>query len=71
MTEHARTLRALRGIESAVRRAAAESRLGYEFSANSFTFAAMGACLAAGRALEDLRAALEHDLAQTEGAGHE
>ena len=36
MTEHARTLRALRGFSRyVIRRAVTESRAGYEFSANS------------------------------------
>jgi hypothetical protein len=59
MTERARTLRAVRGLDVALREAVAESRLAYELSANSYTFAAMNACVAAERALEVLRDALE------------
>jgi hypothetical protein len=59
MTEHPRTLRAVRGLSAALREATEESKLAYEFSANSYTFAAMTACLSAERTLEDLRAAIE------------
>jgi hypothetical protein len=59
MTEHARTLRAVRGLDVALREAVAESRLAYEFSANSYSFSTMSACIAAQRALEFLREALE------------
>jgi hypothetical protein len=59
MTEHARLLRAVRGLDVALREAVAESRLAYEFSSNSYSFAAMNACIAAERALEVLRDALE------------
>jgi hypothetical protein len=38
--------------------AVAESKLAYEFSANSYSFSAMSALIAAERALENLRAAL-------------
>ena len=65
MTDHAQTLRALRGIETAIRTAVAEARAGYEFSANSYSFAAMSACFAAERALDDLRAALAHEFPTT------
>jgi hypothetical protein len=65
MTEHARTLRALRGLETVIRRAVTESRAGYEFSANSHTFAAMSACFAAEHALDDLRAALAAEFPTT------
>jgi hypothetical protein len=59
MTEPARTLRALRGLSEALREAVAESKLAYEFNANSYTFAAMTACMGAERALDVLREALE------------
>jgi hypothetical protein len=57
MTEPARTLRALRGLSEALREAVAESKLAYEFNANSYTFAAMTACMGAERALDVLREA--------------
>jgi hypothetical protein len=38
-----------------LREATEESRLAYEFSANSYTFSAMSACIAAEQALECLR----------------
>ena len=59
MAEHARTLRGLRDLETVITTAVARSKSGYEFSANSYSFAAMDACLAMERALDDLRAALE------------
>ena len=39
--------------------AMAESKLAYQFSANSYSLAAMNACIVAERALEVLREALE------------
>ena len=58
MTEHPRTLRAVRGLSAALREATEESKLAYEFNANSYSFSAMDACIAAERALENLREAL-------------
>ena len=58
MTDHGHTLRSFRKLEATLREAVAESKLGYEFSANSYSFSCMNACLAAERALEVLRAAL-------------
>ena len=59
MTEPARTLRALRGLSEALREAVAESTLAYDFTANSYSFSAMNACMGAERALDVLREALE------------
>jgi hypothetical protein len=59
MTEPARTLRALRGLSEALREAVAESTLTYDFTANSYSYSAMTACMGAERALDVLRAALE------------
>ena len=59
MTEHTRTLRAVRGLDVALREAVAETTLAYELSANSYSFSAMSACIAAQQALEFLREALE------------
>jgi hypothetical protein len=59
MTEPARTLRAVLGLGVALREAVAESKLAYELNANSYSYSCLGACLAAERALEVLRAALE------------
>ena len=59
MTELARTLRAFRGLSEALREAVAESKLAYELNANSYSYACLSACLAADRALEVLRAAIE------------
>jgi hypothetical protein len=47
MTEQARTLRAVRGLEVALREAVDDSKLAYEFAANSYSFSAMNACMAA------------------------
>ena len=58
MMEHARLLRALRGLELSIREAVAESRLAYEFTANSYSFGCMNACLAADVALARLEDAL-------------
>ena len=49
----------MRGLDVALREAVTESRLAYEFSAGSYSFAAMNACIVAERALEVLRDALE------------
>jgi hypothetical protein len=59
MTEQPRILRALRGLSEALREAVAESKLAYEFAANSYSFSAMNACMGAERALDVLREALE------------
>jgi hypothetical protein len=59
MTEQPQTLRALRGLGETLREALAESKLAYEFAANSYSFSAMDACMRAERALEVLRDALE------------
>jgi hypothetical protein len=58
MTDASPTLRSLRKLEAVIREAIAETKLAYDFSANSYTFSAMNACIAAERALENLRAAL-------------
>jgi hypothetical protein len=58
MTEASHILRCFRKLEAVIREAVAETELAYDFSANSYTFAAMSACIAAERALENLRAAL-------------
>jgi hypothetical protein len=55
MTEPARTLRALRGLSEALREAVAESTLAYDFTANSYSYSAMNACMGAERALDVLR----------------
>ena len=50
----------LHSLAQAIQRAMAESKLAYQFSdANSYSFAAMNACIVAERALEVLREALE------------
>ena len=59
MTEPARTLRAFRGLSEALREAVAESKLAYEYAANSYSYSAMSACMGAERAFEVLREALE------------
>ena len=59
MTEPPRTLRAIRGLNEALREAVAESKLAYEFAANSYNFSTMNACMRARRAFEMLREALE------------
>ena len=59
MTEQPQKLRALRGLGEALREAVAESRVAYEFAANSYSYSAMDACMRAERALEVLRDALE------------
>ena len=59
MTELARTLRPFRGLSEALREAVAESKLAYELNANSYSYSCLSACLAAERALEVLRAAIE------------
>lgn len=59
MTEPARTLRALLGLSAALREAVAESTLAYDFTANSYSYSAMNACMGAERALDVLREALE------------
>ena len=48
----------LRSLVLAINTAMAESKLAYQFSASSYSFAAMNACIAAERALEVLRDAL-------------
>ena len=59
MTEQPRTLRAFRGLREALRNAVAESKLAYELNTNTYSYACLSACLAAERALEALRDALE------------
>jgi hypothetical protein len=59
MTEQPRTLRALRGLSEALREAVAESKLAYDFNTNSYSYSCLSACLAAERALEVVRDALE------------
>jgi len=51
----------LRALAIAVREAVAQSGLAYEFSANSYSYSCMSACLAAEQALEALRAALSEE----------
>jgi hypothetical protein len=63
MTEASHTLRCFRKLEAILGEATAESRLAYEFAANSYTFAAMNACIAAEQALEVLREALGDEFA--------
>jgi hypothetical protein len=46
-------------LAACLREAVTQSRLAYDFSANSYAFSAMNACIAAERALECLRDALE------------
>jgi hypothetical protein len=58
MTEASQTLRSFRKLEAIIREAVAESKLAYDFSANTYTFAALSACMAGERALELLREAL-------------
>jgi hypothetical protein len=58
MTESSHILRCFRKLETAIREAVVESKLAYEFNANSYSFSAMDACIAAERALENLREAL-------------
>jgi len=60
MTEPARTLRSLRGLSAALREAVAESTHAYDFTANSYSYSAMNACMGAERALDVLREALEN-----------
>jgi hypothetical protein len=64
MTERANQplLRCFRNLESCLREAAAESKLAYEFSANSYTYAAMSFCMAAEQAVAALRDVLEEQL---------
>jgi hypothetical protein len=59
MIERARTLRTFRSVSAAMCEAVAETKLAYEFSPNSYSFSAMGACRAAERALDLLEEALE------------
>ena len=59
MTELARTLRAFRGLSEALREAVAESKLAYDFTANSYSYSAMNACIGAERSLAVLREALQ------------
>jgi hypothetical protein len=59
MTEAGYTVRPFRRLAAALREAVAQSRLAYEFGASSYNFSAMNACIAAERALEVLRDALE------------
>jgi hypothetical protein len=63
MTEHTRTLRAVRGLRTTLHEASAASKLAYELNANTYTFSAMNACIAAEGALDVLREALESDFA--------
>jgi hypothetical protein len=51
-----------------LREAVEESRLAYEFNATSYTFSAMSTCIAAERALDVLRGALEDSLCGREDA---
>ena len=62
MTDASPTLRCFRKLEAALREAITESKLAYEFNACSYAFAAMNACIAAERALEVLREALEAEV---------
>jgi hypothetical protein len=57
MTEQPRTLRALRELSEALREAIAESKLAYEL--NTYSYSCLSACLAAERALDAPRAAIE------------
>jgi hypothetical protein len=72
MTEPARTLRALRGLSAALREAVAESTLAYGFTANSYSYSVLNACMGAERALDVLQDALEDSFLEREdelGAG--
>jgi hypothetical protein len=60
MTDRARTLRALNSVTAAVNLAVAETKLAYQFNANSYSFSAMDACMTAELALDRLREALEN-----------
>jgi hypothetical protein len=51
-------VRAFRRLRDDVREAATQARLAYEFSANSYSFASLNACIAAQQAVEVLRSAL-------------
>jgi hypothetical protein len=69
MTEHARVLRAVRGLGEALREAAAASKLAYEFAANSYSYSAMDACMGAERALDVLIDALEDSIRERTNSG--
>ena len=58
MTEASHILGPVRKLEAVLREAVTETKLAYDFSANTYSFSAMSACIAAERALENLRAAL-------------
>jgi hypothetical protein len=53
--------RALASLDNAIREAVRQSRLAYEFSANSYTHGSLSACLAAENALGVIRAYLSED----------
>jgi hypothetical protein len=59
MTGQPRTLRALRGLGDCLAQCLAESKLAYELNTNTYSYSCLSACLAAERALEMLRDALE------------
>jgi hypothetical protein len=53
-SEHNQTLRDLRRVKIAIRKAVVESKRGYQFNANSYSFSARNACIAAEQALDEV-----------------
>jgi hypothetical protein len=53
--------RALRSLDDAIREAVHQSRLAYDFYANSYTYGSLSACLAAENALGVIRVHLSED----------
>ena len=70
MTESSHILRCFRKLETAIREAVVESKLAYEFNANSYSFSAMDACIAAERALENNGARSLIRLRSADGSHH-
>jgi hypothetical protein len=70
MTEAGHILGPFRKLEAVIREAVAESKLAYEFSANSYSFSAMSACIAAERALENNGARSLIRLRSADGSHH-
>jgi hypothetical protein len=58
MTDVNYTLQSFRRLETVLREAVTKSKLAYEFTANSYNFECMAACLAAEVALAHLEDAL-------------
>lgn len=67
MNDPARTIRALRGLSEAPREGIAESWLAYNLTSHSYSYSAMKARIAAGRALKVLLEAPEDPLSECEG----